>query len=475
MNLTQLKQLVHEGESNQVEFKRSTAQIKAAFTTVCAFLNGTGGIVVFGAKDNGEFIGQQVADKTKLEIAHESKKIEPNTPIDVHYIPIANDLHVIAVEVPQGKYIPYVYDARPYERTQSSTAPMTQHRYEQLIVQRAYLNHNWVDFLTNEYSIDDLDHDEIRTTVIEGIQQNRISPETIHYSIEQILINFNLIQNNSLTNAAVILFCKTTKKIFSRCELKMARFRGIGKVDGFIDNQMETANAFQLIQLAHHFANRHLPIASFFEPGKLARIDQPAVPQLALREALINTLSHRNYNEKSASPSLAIYDDRLEIWNPGALPSGITLKQLKKPHHSFPRNELIASVFYKRGWIEKWGTGTVRMMEFCKNNNTPEPEFSEESYGFSVVFPFKEVMHTGISEQPIINAPLSISLTHRQKDILHLLNNRLSMTSKEILENLETPPAQRTLRDDLIYLKKSGLVHSKGHAKNTIWYIVKNS
>ncbi|MEI6095133.1 MAG: ATP-binding protein [Gammaproteobacteria bacterium] len=470
MNITQLKQLIREGESQHVEFKKSTAQIKAAFTTVCAFLNDTGGIVVFGAKDNGELIGQQIADKTKLEIAHEIKKIEPNAHITVHYIPIENNRHMIVLEVPQGKHIPYVYEARPYERTQSSTAPMTQHRYEQLIVQRAYLNHNWVEFHTNEYSIDHLDHDEIKNTVAEGIQHNRISPETINYSIEQILINFNLIQNNALTNAAVVLFCKSTKKIFSRCEFKMARFRGLDKIDGFIDNQMETGNTFQLIQLAHHFANRHLPIAGFFEPGKLARIDQPAVPQLALREALINAFCHRNYNERSASPHLAIYDDRLEIWNPGALPPGITLEQLKKPHHSFPRNELIANVFYKRGWIEKWGTGTTRMVEFCKKNNTPEPTFSEEFHGFSVVFSFKEAMNSGIT----INSSTAIhQLTSRQQEILNLLNKSEAMSANNIIDKLEMPPAPRTLRDDLMCLKKNGLIDSKGHAKKTIWFKIK--
>ena len=472
MNITQLKQLVRDGESQHVEFKKSTAQIKPAFNTVCAFLNGTGGIIIFGAKDNGEFIGQQVTDKTKLEIAHEIKKIEPNEQITVNYLPVTDNLQVIVLEVPQGKHIPYAYNARPYERTESSTSLMTQHRYEQLIVQRAYLNHNWVEFLTNEYNIDDLDYDEIRNTVAEGIKYNRISPETTNYSIEQILTNFDLIQNNVLTNAAVVLFCKKTKKIFSRCEIKMARFRGADKLGGFIDNQWEQGNAFHLIQLAHHFANRHLPIASFFEPGKLERIDQPAVPQLALREALINAFCHRNYNERSASPHLAIYDDRLEIWNPGSLPSGITLEQLKKPHHSFQRNELIANVFYKRGWIEKWGTGTTRMVEYCKSNTTPEPEFSEEFYGFSVVFPFKDVMHTTPVTTPF-HSTVQDQLSQRQKEIVSILETGGTMSLKEIFNKLDNPPAERTFREDMTTLKRLKIINSSGLSRATKWQLIK--
>lgn len=69
--------------------------------------------------------------------------------------------------------------------------------------------------------------------------------------------------------------------------------------------------------------------ASFFEPGKIQRIDQPAVPQLAIREALTNAFCHRDYSNRSASPFLAIYDDRLEIWNPGGLLPELKVEQLK--------------------------------------------------------------------------------------------------------------------------------------------------
>lgn len=471
MNIEQLQKLVQEGESQQLEFKKSTSQLKAAFETVCAFLNGKGGIILFGVNNNGELMGQSVTDNTKQELAKEIKKIEPKAQIEIHFIPLNPTNQIIVLEVPSGKHIPYAYDSRPFERNQSTTERMTQHRYEQLIVQRAHLNHNWEEFLTDEYTIDDLDHEEIQNTIEEGINKNRISTEATHYRIEQILKNFKLIKNGKLTNAAVVLFAKSPEKIFLRCEIKMARFRGQDKLEGFIDNQWERGNAFQLVALAHHFASRHLPIASFFEPGKLQRIDQPTVPQLALREALINAFCHRDYNLKSAATSLALYDDRLEIWNPGDLPPELKVEQLKEPHNSYQRNELIAHVFYKRGWIEKWGTGTTRMVEYCRKNRTPEPEFSENFGGFSVVFPFQEAMNSGVT----IRSYEMPQLTQRQKEILELLSNTSTMSAHEIRDSLQDQPAPRTLRDDLGYLKKNNLVNSKGHAKKTIWYIVKNN
>ena len=469
MNVKQLQTLIKQGESSDLEFKKSTTQIKAALETVCAFLNDKGGSILIGVKDNGQSVGQNVTDNTKKELAKEIKKIEPKPHVDIAYIQLSPDKHVIVIHVPPGKHIPYAYDSRPFERNQSTTERMTQHRYEQLIVQRAYFDHNWETFLTDEYNIDDLDHDEIRKTIQEGVRHNRISPEAENYSLEQILSNLKLIKTNQLTHAAVVLFGKNPEKIFSRCEIKMARFRGRDKLDGFIDNQLERGNAFQLIALAHHFAARHLPIASFFEPGNLQRIDQPAIPQLALREALINAFCHRDYNVKSAAPSLAIYDDRLEIWNPGSLPDELEIEQLKEPHNSYQRNELLAHIFYKRGWIEKWGTGTTRMIEHCKKNGTPEPEFSESAGGFSVIFPFKEPMNTGVTTK---SSPSIAPLTARQQEIITLLGSKMTMPAKEILEKLKNPPASRTLRDDLIYLKQAGLINSKGHAKNTVWFII---
>jgi ATP-dependent DNA helicase RecG len=160
----------------------------------------------------------------------------------------------------------------------------------------------------------------------------------------------------------------------------------------FIDNQRVSGNAFKIVSAAMAFAKRHLPIASFFEPGKIQRTDQPAVPPLALREALVNSITHCDYANHSSSIALAIFDDKLELWNNGMLPPQLSIADLRKKHASYPRNERIATIFYEQGWVEGWGTGTTRMIRYCQENGTPEPEFQEYSGGFSVTFPFKEPM-----------------------------------------------------------------------------------
>ena len=470
MNIEQLKQLISKGESDRLEFKKSTTQNKAAFETLCAFLNGVGGTILIGVTDNGQMVGQQVSDQTKQELARELSKIEPKPSPEIHYVDISEDKQVIIIETSPGSHMPYAYDGRPFERNQSTTERMSQHRYEQCIVQRGQLNHNWEEYLAKDYTLDDLDHEEIRRTVKEGVDKNRIGTEALNYSIEQILTNFQLMKHDKLTNAAVVLYAKDPAKFFSQCEIKMARFRGIDKSLDFIDSLWASGNAFKLITDAHHFASRHLPIAGFFEPGKWQRTDQPAVPALALREALINAICHRDYTIRSMTTSLAIFDDRLEVWNPGELLPQLKIENLKIPHRSVLRNKLIAQVFYKRGWIETWGMGTLRMTDYCKNNKTPEPEFKENQGGFSVIFRFKEAMQTVIIHT---NEPLQQELSTRQQEIVNILSQVDQMALKDIHQRLQKPPAERTLREDLTTLKQIGLINSQGQSRATTWFLVK--
>src|SRR5258708_4666893 len=102
MDIDQVTALIKQGESDNLEFKKSTAQLKAAFETSCAFLNRNGGVVLIGVKDDGQIVGQDVADSTRLEIAREIKKIEPPAHIDVHYVPIKDGKFVIVLEVILG-------------------------------------------------------------------------------------------------------------------------------------------------------------------------------------------------------------------------------------------------------------------------------------------------------------------------------------------------------------------------------------
>ena len=105
-----------------------------------------------------------------------------------------------------------------------------------------------------------------------------------------------------------------------------------------------------------------------------------------MREALLNALSHRDYTV-TADVQIRVYDDQLSIWSPGDLPQDLEPEQLYQPRHpSVLRNPLMAQVFYYAGFIERWGSGTTRILELCAGQGLPRPLFEEYSGGVNVTF-----------------------------------------------------------------------------------------
>ena len=156
----------------------------------------------------------------------------------------------------------------------------------------------------------------------------------------------------------------------------MARFRGTEKGE-FVDNRQFHGHAFDLFQRAQRFLLDHMPIAGRFEPGRMERIDEPAYSPLGFREAIANAICHRDYATGGSSIRVGIYDDRLEVSSSGTLHFGFTPESLFVPHESRPWNPLIASVFYRRGIIETWGQGTLRMAAWAAEAGLPTPDILE--------------------------------------------------------------------------------------------------
>lgn len=207
---------------------------------------------------------------------------------------------------------------------------------------------------------------------------------------------------------------------------------------------------------------RHLPISGKILPGVLERHDEPLFPLVSLREALVNALCHRTYSCPGGAVSIAIFDDRLEIWNDGTLPFGLTPADLKVDHASHQRNPLIASIFYNRGLIEKWGRGTQKIVSLCVKAGHPEPGFFEQANSFVVRF---------LPSGYIAPHRISLNLTDRQRQILQALSfcHSEGITFTNVKTTLQNPPADRTLRDDFQHLKRLGLVDVNGHGRGAKW------
>ena len=142
MNLQEVTELVSAGESERVEFKRTTGQRSEAAHTVCAMLNGLGGFVLFGVTDAGNITGQAVSVHTLEEVTQELRRIEPPAFPDIETVSLANGNTVIALRVP-GAGGPYTYDGRAYVRQGPTTSVMPQRRYERLLMERMHATHRW--------------------------------------------------------------------------------------------------------------------------------------------------------------------------------------------------------------------------------------------------------------------------------------------------------------------------------------------
>jgi len=232
---------------------------------------------------------------------------------------------------------------------------------------------------------------EIIRTVEEAVRRQRLDDPGVRSPLD-LLRGLGLLDaNDRLLNAAAAHFLLPERCLpsFPQCQLSLARFKGQDKTE-FLDNRKEFGNAFSLLIKAQRFFRDHLPIAGRIQPGVFERVDEPLFPPDALREALANALCHRDYSEFGGSVSVALFDDRLEIASPGELPFGLTPEQLKRPHSSRPWNPLMANVFYRRGIIETWGRGTLKIMELLDKAGLPAPEFFNQAGSFVVVFRIPE-------------------------------------------------------------------------------------
>lgn len=464
MKLVDLKKLIINGESEILEFKRSTAQLQAAMQTACAFLNGRqGGHVLIGVSDNGSILGQKISDKTKKEISVEINKIEPHVKLEVDFIKIKEEYFVIVITAPKKNKAPYMYDGRSFLRNQSTTMRMPHEQYENLLYTRKSNSIGWENLFSNECDLKDLDANRIQQVIRVGVSEGRLSELAGKASIKEILTKLKLMIGGRLTNAATILFCKNDQKQFIQSCLRLARFRGIDKKE-FIDNKSIEGNAFYLYDRAIEFLQNYLPLSGKIEPESPRRVEQLAIPPIVLREALVNALSHRDYASAGGSVSVAIYDDRVEIINSGRLPPDIQLKDLSKIHESHPRNPLICSIFYIAKMIERWGRGTQDMIGFCKAAGNPEPEFIEKSGSFGVIFKLKE---------PILRIQEKyIPLNQRQKNILNILREGTCSVSS-IIDQLKQAPNRRTIQIDLKNLEMAGFVKREGTGKFMVWRLIR--
>ncbi|MCF8363473.1 MAG: hypothetical protein K9G70_12715 [Prolixibacteraceae bacterium] len=181
--------------------------------------------------------------------------------------------------------------------------------------------------------------------------------------------------NDYPTNALMILLGK-----FEHCTVKCARFKGT-TMSVFIDKKEYGGDVFSVLDNAQSFIFNHINLKG--EINGLYRTDTYEIPVLAIREALINTIVHRDYVNKGRDIKVGIYDDVVNIVSPGGLPHSITMEDVFSGR-SEARNRVVAHVFKELGLIEQWGSGIIRIFNAYEEYGLDKPKIEEKNDFFDV-------------------------------------------------------------------------------------------
>lgn len=166
----------------------------------------------------------------------------------------------------------------------------------------------------------------------------------------------------------------------------------------------------------------------------IQRIETYEYPKEAVREALLNAVSHKDYS--SGIPiQISVYDDKLMIWNQGILPEHWTIENLIKKHASKPYNPDIANAFFRSGYIELWGRGTIKIIEICETSGLPSPVYNYEGHDFWVTF------RKNIYNQEYLER---LGLNQRQISAVIYVKSKGKISNKEYQKLVKTSKATAT-------------------------------
>ena len=457
--ITWINSQIQEGQSETTRFLKTWSDFDTAVKTVCAFLNSKGGRIIFGLNHSGKVIGLEVDEGEKNKfIVHLNEEISPKPIFNINSN-IIKGKQVVILDVPEGEGAdkPYTYSGRTFVRIGTSVQEVTSKESERLAKMMPSLGKSrWESLPASVISIDDLNQQEIIHT-LEMVRKERLMSNFGDKSVKGILRSLNLLVGDTPTNAAVILFGKEPHRVFPQICIHCVQFAGTDRTDMLQLPHPFEGNLFSLIDQAVIFLETNIPRHIGTRTKNIIRESTSIIPAEAWREALINALCHRDYTHINGRINISLYKDRLEIWNSGELPPGMTLEALKQTHASRPTNPTIARVFYLRGLTELIGCGTNRIVDSCVKTGLPEPIYSLHSGGFEVKF---------LMFPPFVPSK-------RQNNLLKRLKIGGSITLTEYQKKEGKKVRERQGREDLRQLTDHGYLRKEGKGRATHYIRIK--
>jgi len=369
MDSEQIKKILEKPETHDLELKESIHSEQEISKTICAFANTEGGLIFIGVDQKGGVVGvKDDADKLQQRLSACGQSVSPAPLMDVEAHSIDGKMIVVAKvhKADSGSF--HTFGGVIYVRIGSTTRRLEGHTMVEFLKNRQIL---CFDELGSKARLEEIDEKKIGHYLSVCEKKDYLAT----HSIKDLLVSLNLTSEVGgevkIKNAAVLSFSKKPQSWFPQSEFKAVRFRGTQPVD-IADHQVLDGSPAEIIENAYTFALKNIAKQMRIRPETPQREDIYEYPPKVIREAIINAVAHRDYFNIN-SIQMSIFDDRIEITNPGSIPQGLT-KELFGTI-SVQRNPLTYRILKDMRYIEGFGMGIPRMINGMRNAGLSDPEF----------------------------------------------------------------------------------------------------
>lgn len=447
-----IKLLAASGEGYNAEFKVAVpSRVKDLSEEVCAFANAAGGTLLIGVNDQNQIVGVTIDNAKKSAIQNSLSDITPHLSCSLLLVEVDGKT-VGVMEVPSGANKPYVLSGAIYVRIGPNTQKLTTAEQMRDFFQQA--NRIYFDEAPcKEFNVEEMTDNSFLSVfkaeahISAGIAEG------------QLFNNLKLFVNEHIfKNGAVLFFGKQPEIILPNAIIRCIAFQGTDK-RFIVDDKTFGGNLYHQYLQALQWLKGKLNVRYDIEgQGAGPRKEIWEIPETVFKETIINALAHRDYYDKGGVIHIELFDDRIEISNPGGLVSAIPESEFGKRSHS--RNPLIFGLFARMHLVEQVGSGIGRMQQLMKGAGLPEPVFQKEG-----IF----VVTLKRAEKKSIKDPTKISVKNSEK-ILNLLKADNSLTAESLAITLNI--SVRTVKRNLKQLQQDGKLRREGSDKTGYWIVL---
>lgn len=454
--INSIDNLIKMGEGYELEFKENIE--KSLAKEVCAFANANGGKIIIGISDDGKLkpISSDKSNRIKSQAQDIINKIEPKVSVIITY---TNGL--IIIDVAEGNSKPHYCSDGFFLRIGANSQKLTRNEIIEMSKREGAIKFDTIEHQDATFK-NDFDS-EAYDYFLEKAQISSSIPS------KQLLKNLKCMTDNvHFTNAGVLFFTKSIDYLLRQAVCTCVLYKGIDKYK-ILDRKDYKANMLMNIDNAVSFVQRHTNLEYIIE--HVQRENVPEIPEIALREAIVNAFCHRYYFEEGSNITVEVFDDRVIVSSFGGLPPGLPAKKFGKESVSVQRNPIIADLLLRANYIEKVGTGIQRIKKSVDELGKGKVKFSYDEHWFFVVFTrnqpsIKKVMTT--------QNPSESMLTNRQQEILNVFKVKERLTTAEIEEKLNNRYQNRVIRLELTTLKNLNYVDYIGKTRIREWFLTKS-